>query len=78
MAHHQFNHLVDKQVISDWLAAHNRYLSEKDAQTLELLCDNLNYSNLSIETRETGENIIIIPIHEVMIGCFNFSKQDNV
>ncbi|MES2652961.1 MAG: hypothetical protein V4663_14560 [Bacteroidota bacterium] len=65
------NILPEKQFISDWLKDHDRNLSAKDSQTLELLCRNLNYDKLSVEIRLNGENIIIIPIDEVVIEHLN-------
>jgi len=34
--------------------------------TLELVSNNLNYDNVTIETRKNGEDIIIMPIKELV------------
>ena len=66
--------LPEKQIIVDWLEDHNRNLNTEDAQTLELLYRNVNCEQLSVETRSNGENIIIIPINEIVNEHLNFTR----
>ncbi|HTM99101.1 MAG TPA: hypothetical protein VL088_10180 [Pedobacter sp.] len=57
----QLTSFKEKQLIKDWLVAHD-VRNNNDKQTLELVGNNLNYDEITIETRDNGEDIIIIPI----------------
>lgn len=61
----------EKQAIQDWIEAHEVKLNNKDKNTLKLFSSKLNYDQINIESRENGEDIIIIPIDKSFKGHLN-------
>lgn len=70
----QLMNVKEKQRIKDWIVTHD-VRNNKDKQTLELVDKNLNYDEITIETRENGENIIIVPIKESIKGYLNLHAE---
>ena len=68
------NIFPDRQLIIDWLEDHAQYLNDKDVHTLALVCRHLDYSNASVANRLNGENILVIPLREAVVECFNLNQ----
>ncbi|MFW0714395.1 hypothetical protein [Pedobacter sp. N23S346] len=66
---------ADKQVPIEWLRLHDRYLKGINKQNFEEIIRNLDYSLLYNENRKNGENLIIIPINNLVIKQLNINKD---
>ena len=67
--------LKEKQVIKDWLVDHGRNLKSESMNKLEFISNNLNYDDITIEARNNGEDIIIIPIKDSIKEYFNLKEK---
>ena len=55
-----------KQNIPDWLENHKENYNTKDIKSLDAVIKSLDYSNLRVEKRDNGEDIIIIALNEII------------